>query len=89
MRVLAKRINRDKSTVTALVKKLVALGYVERLEDPDDHRVTLVRLTEKGWGLQQQFEEISSILLNNVYRGLSRQEKEAIIGGLERIAENL
>jgi len=89
MRILARRINRDKSTVTALVKKLVALGYVERLEDPDDGRVTLVRLTEKGWGLQQPFEEISSILLNTVNKGLSKQEKEMIIGGLERIAENL
>jgi DNA-binding MarR family transcriptional regulator len=31
MKEVAKRINRDKSTVTALINKLLALGYVRRL----------------------------------------------------------
>ena len=89
MRVLAERINRDKSTVTALVKKLVGLGYVETRNDPEDHRVTLVRLTDKGWDLKEHFDEISRILLDTVYHGLSQQEKEEIVAGLERIEQNL
>jgi DNA-binding MarR family transcriptional regulator len=89
MRILAERINRDKSTVTALVRKLVALGYVETLEDPQDRRVTLVRLTEKGWDMKETFDEISRILLDTVYHGLSQQEKEEIVAGLERIERNL
>jgi DNA-binding MarR family transcriptional regulator len=89
MTALAERINRDKSTVTALVKKLKALGYVETLDDPRDHRVTLVRLTEKGGDLEEQFDEISHILLETVYTGLSQREKEVIVAGLERIDRNL
>jgi DNA-binding MarR family transcriptional regulator len=89
MTTLAGRINRDKSTMTALVKKLKALGYVETLDDPRDHRVTLVRLTEKGWDLKEQFDKISRILLDTVYQGLSQREREALVVGLERIERNL
>jgi DNA-binding MarR family transcriptional regulator len=49
MTELAKKIDRDKSTVTALVKKLIALGYIETTPDTKDSRVTVVSLTEKGW----------------------------------------
>jgi DNA-binding MarR family transcriptional regulator len=89
MRVLADRIDRDKSTVTALVKKLVALGYVETLDDPGDKRVTLVRLTQKGEDLKKTFGEISRMLLDTVYRGFSQREREDIVRGLERIERNL
>ena len=41
---LAVAIRRDKSTVTALVKKLEALGYVERRPSALDSRTVEVRL---------------------------------------------
>ncbi len=33
MREIAEKIGRDKSTVTALIKKLIDIGYVEKRED--------------------------------------------------------
>jgi DNA-binding MarR family transcriptional regulator len=48
MKEVAKRINRDKSTVTALINKLLALGYVEKIKDSNDSRLTLIRLPKKG-----------------------------------------
>jgi DNA-binding MarR family transcriptional regulator len=89
MMEIAKRINRDKSTVTALVKKLIDLGYVERVKDPNDSRVTLVELTKKGRELKPDFDEISKMLLERVYKSHSTQEKEGIIRGLERLLNNL
>ena len=89
MMEIAKRINRDKSTVTALVKKLIDLGYVERVKDPNDSRVTLVELTKKGRELKPDFDEISKILLERIYKSHSTQEKEGIIRGLERLLNNL
>jgi len=46
--VLADRAQIAKQTATALVDKLEAAGYVERVTDPTDGRARLVRLTARA-----------------------------------------
>ena len=89
MKELAKRIRRDKSTVTTLVRKLENLGYVEREADPADGRYWLICLTDKGWRLRPIFEEISEILVNRVFQGFEKGEKEALVSNLWRVDKNL
>jgi DNA-binding MarR family transcriptional regulator len=89
MREIAKRIGRDKSTVTALVKKLIDFGYVEKEQDLNDSRVTLVKLTKSGKALRKDFDEISETLLQRVYKGFTEKEREVMVHGLERINGNL
>ena len=89
MMELAKKIDRDKSTITALVKKLVAMGYMETVKDKKDSRVTLVTLTKKGWQLKPDFDEISNILLERTYGNCSSREKEVIVSGLEKLLRNM
>ena len=88
MRKIAGRIGRDKSTVTALIKQLIDMGYVERRKDPTDSRITIIKLTRAGNDLKQGFDEISEILLEKVYRGFSEKEKGVIIDGMEKINRN-
>ena len=45
---LARLTHRSKSTVSALVTKLVDMGYVARERSAEDSRVINLRLTEKG-----------------------------------------
>jgi DNA-binding MarR family transcriptional regulator len=85
---IARLIDRDKSTVTTLVEKLVKLGYLDREKDPDDHRVTRVKLTKKGKALEADFENISKELLKCVYAGFSGKEKEMAVQMLARINRN-
>lgn len=89
MREIAKRIGRDKSTVTALIKKLIDIGYVKKRQDPTDNRITLIKLTKAGRALKQDFDEISENLLEKIYRGFLEKEKEVIIHGIEKIDKNL
>jgi DNA-binding MarR family transcriptional regulator len=89
MMELANKIDRDKSTITALVKKLVAMGYVETARDESDSRVTLVTLTKKGRQLKPAFDEISNILLERTYGNCSSREKEVIVSGLEKLLRNM
>ena len=89
MREIAKRIGRDKSTVTALIKKLIDFGYVQKEQDPSDSRVVRVKLTKPGRALRNDFDEISQTLLRKVYKGFTEKEKEVMIHGLERINGNL
>lgn len=85
---IAKRIGRDKSTVTALVNKLTALGYVEKVAGQQDRRVTFVRLTPQGLGLQRKFDLISAQVHETAYRGFSPEEKEQFLSLLKRMNQN-
>ena len=85
---LARMIDRDKSTVTTLVDKLIALGYVEKVKDDPDTRVTLVKLTEQGKALKPDFDEISARLLSRVYAGISAKEQQELVALLSRLRDN-
>ena len=86
---IAQIIERDKSTVTTLVNKLTALGYLEKRRDDSDNRVTLIRLTEKGRLLESDFWTISKNLLEKVYDGFSDLEKEILLKLVTRVKGNL
>ena len=85
---IAKRIGRDKSTVTPLVNKLAGLGYVEKVAGQQDKRVTFVRLTERGYALKPRFDQISAQVYETAYRGFSPEEKEQFLSLLKRINQN-
>lgn len=54
MRELARRLGGSFSNATVLVDRLVERGLVERLPEPQDRRVVLVRATEKGQHIIEQ-----------------------------------
>ncbi|WP_230191705.1 MarR family transcriptional regulator [Paenibacillus sp. CECT 9249] len=85
---ISRRINKDKSTVTALVDKLVRLGYVTKERDVEDTRVVYVALTDKGKELQPIFESVSKELLDLFYLGISEKEKENLLHILKKIYDN-
>ena len=89
MCVLADRLHRTRPTVTVLVDKLVALGYVTREQDPGDRRVTWVRLTDAGRALLPVFEAVSDTLDGAVRRGLSDAEAATLEELLRCVQENL
>lgn len=88
MKELAEKIDKDKSTVTALVDKLIKQGYALKTRDTEDNRVVFVTLTEKGRALKPMFDEISQKLLSTVYEGISENEKEELIKTLIKIKNN-
>jgi DNA-binding MarR family transcriptional regulator len=55
MRELARRLGGSFSNATVLVDRLVDRGLVERLADPEDRRVVLVRAADEG---QQLIEKL-------------------------------
>ena len=88
MKVLAEKIGRDKSTVTALVKKLMKAGYVTRKRDPRDGRIVFLCLTPKGRALQPDFETISQRLISTAFKGFSMEDRKNLIAGLEKMLRN-
>jgi len=88
MKDLAKAVNRDKSTITTLVGKLITGGYVEKLACSDDLRSTLVRLTQKGEELRPEFMDITKKLVNRIWQGFDANEQENLILNLKKIRSN-
>lgn len=89
MSKITQEINKDKSTVTALVNKLEKMELLEKFKNEDDSRSTLVRLTQKG--LETKYiviDIISTKLLDLTYKGFSQGEKELVCKLLERIKNN-
>ena len=70
MRELARRLGGSFSNATVLVDRLVDRSFVERMADPQDRRVVLVRVTEKGRSLVEQlitaWRTLSPPLLNGL-----------------------
>jgi DNA-binding MarR family transcriptional regulator len=74
MKKLAEKIHRSKPTITVLVDKLVAYGYVFKEKSAKDNRITYIRLTVQGLALEPVFQEISDILNSLVYNSLTETE---------------
>ena len=67
---LGEKLYLESNTLTPLVKRLEALGYVARSRDPDDERQVCVRLTKQGAALRAQARKIPACILEAT--GLSR-----------------
>ena len=88
MAEIAGRIGKDKSTVTALVHKLVNLGYVIKERDTEDTRITYVILTPLGKELELLFKEVSNRVLEVFYTNVSEQERLELLRILSKIDKN-
>lgn len=89
MSELAQLIDRNPSTVTTLVKKLVAEGYLSTTKQGNDKRVTLVSLTDEGWRLQPVFDDISTSLERAQCRNLDEHDLLALERMLHAMKESL
>lgn len=85
---LAKKINRDKSTTTVLVRKLEKDGYISGIPDPSDKRSRIIYLTDKGKKFNSITADISKELLATFYQNFSEDEKQQFFEYLIRIQNN-
>ncbi len=89
MTQLAACINRDKSTTTVLVKKLLAEDLVKITTSSEDSRVRLISLTSKGKKYKDLTSSISEDLLTVCYKGFSKEEKQKLLSLLNKVNQNI
>ncbi len=87
MKTLAERISRDKSTVTALVKKMEQRNLICRTADPEDGRASMIGLTAKGESYRNDFMRISDEVMEKLYTRLSKEEKVILLSLLNKLWE--
>jgi DNA-binding MarR family transcriptional regulator len=88
MKEIAKKIGKDKSTVTSLVNKLITLGYVEKEKCTKDKRVTYIDLTQKSRDIEGSFNFISSQVKETAYSNFTEDEKKEFLRLLRKLSSN-
>jgi DNA-binding MarR family transcriptional regulator len=71
--------------VPRLVNRLEARGLVKRCENPTDRRGSRVQITPKGLALETKMHGRHNALCQQVDRCISSDEREALLGILERL----
>ena len=82
MQQLAEHLAVAPSTATAMVKRLLAQGYVERSRDDADWRTVWVRPTEAGRQAVHVFHQARLASLKFRLKQLSHEEQASIIAAL-------
>ena len=87
MRELARKLGGSFSNATVLVDRLVDRGLVERLMDPEDRRVVLVRATDEGKALIEQLVTSWRALSETVLEAMDPTDLQALRRGLDGLLE--
>jgi len=82
---LSTLLARDKSQITRMVASLERKGLVQREADPNDARVSLLSLTDKGRDAVHRIRVATAEVLSSVLAPVSAQEREALREMLSRI----
>ena len=86
---IAQAVNRNKSTTTALIKKLDEEGLTKEETGGADSRKKYISLTPKGKKYNRLTASISKELLEGCYRGFSQEEKEQLLRLLLKLSKNI
>lgn len=78
MHELARRIARDKSQMTRVIRSLETKGVVERRPSPCDARVTMIALTKKGAAVVETLKAVLTDVIDEIIEPLTVHEKTAL-----------
>ena len=77
------------STTTKIVYRLKDEGLVETYSCEDDARITRVVLTEKGQQMAQKINDLTNVVLEQSFDGLTPLQIEKMMESLQHIFKNL
>ncbi|MBI3714692.1 MAG: winged helix-turn-helix transcriptional regulator [Betaproteobacteria bacterium] len=75
------------STFSAAIKRLVALGYVNRRADPNDRRAAQLTLSALGAKAMSATSVLDAARVANLLSQLTPSERTAAVAGLSLLAE--
>lgn len=88
MSELSNLVNKDKSTVTVLVNKLIERKYIQKQFSKEDRRVVYIVLTEKGQAFESVYKKISAEINAVAFEGFEEAEKEIFLRLLKKMNNN-
>lgn len=89
MSVLADILNMKKQQLTPIAAYLTDCGYIRKRKDPDNRRVTLVSLTEEGYGVLDEVDGELLKALAPMFDALGDADRRALYQSATKMAEIL
>src|SRR4051794_30845457 len=86
---LAEFLEIEPISVSRLVDRMEASGWVMRKQDAGDRRVRMIFPTEKSRSAFAAVKAIAGDIYDEALTGLSDAERRALISGLEKLVDNL
>ncbi|WP_419880395.1 MarR family winged helix-turn-helix transcriptional regulator [Peribacillus sp. B-H-3] len=86
---LQKEVNIDSAAVTRHLKQLETAGMVSRRRNPDDNRITLVKLTDHGRNEIISMRDEKAYFVAQMLDGFSSEECNQLLDMLNRMQNNI
>ena len=86
---LADDLGIEPPTLTRMVHRLEAGGFVARHPHPDDRRSVQVWLTERGRTVRPRVQRVLRGLRSSATEGLTDRQEAQLVRLLDRVADNL
>lgn len=86
---LAALLDLEPITVCRHIDRMEAAGLVERNPDPNDRRVRLLAVTEKGRALIPEMRAVAQKVLGEAQEGLSAETRALFLDAIETFVQNL
>ena len=82
---LSRRMMVSAGNITALVERLVEMGYITRTAAANDKRVQIIRLTPSGHAEFARMAEKHGDWIGNLFAGLSEDDVETLMASLAKL----
>jgi MarR family transcriptional regulator, multiple antibiotic resistance protein MarR len=86
---LCKGISYDAGAMTRMLDRLEEKGLIRRSRCPEDRRLVILELTERGSAAIPRMRQVSVRVANRFLQGFSKAEARQLEGFLTRMLENV
>lgn len=86
---LAEVLNLEGPTLVRVLDQLAELGYIDRIEDPQDRRAKTLRLTPAGQALNTELSNVLAKLRAELFEGASEDDVNATLRVMSQLDANL
>lgn len=76
------------ANMTGIAKRLEKNGFLARISDPSDERVTLLKITTKGKTTLAKIESERDQHMHTMLKGFSFVEKQELLSKVKRLIKN-
>ena len=85
----ADHLRQGRAVTGTQIDRLEERGLIERVGDPNDRRVWLVKLTDAGERLAAEAIEIDVVVRGELRAGIAREDRQALADILVRLQHNI
>lgn len=86
---IAHKLNVVKSRVTSIVNKLLKKKFIQKIQDPEDLRITLLSTTNLGSRKINEIREFQNFIYNQMLSQMAPEQRKAMMTNLNLLKASM